>query len=171
MNTATRLFSAFNRFTSSTSLRAPIKAPSHPIMSKRSCSFASPIFEVESSEDFNEKVLQSPVPVIVDFHADWCGPCRTLGPRLEEKVSCFQKPDFYYSLCCNDIYMFQVRGRHGEVLMAKVNVDFAGEIATDFQITAVPTVISFRNGERVGSFQGVIDDADIDVFIDDAISQ
>ncbi|WKY10564.1 hypothetical protein Q1695_002714 [Nippostrongylus brasiliensis] len=115
---------------------------------QRFCS-TNVVFDVETVEDFTEKVVNSPSPVIVDFHADWCGPCRTLGPRLEEKVF----------------------GRNGAVVMAKINVDHAGELAMDYGITAVPTVMSFKNGERVGMFTGVIDDQQIDDFIDDAINQ
>ncbi|XGW02416.1 hypothetical protein V3C99_014447 [Haemonchus contortus] len=118
------------------------------VQPRRFCS-TNAIFDVETVEDFTEKVINSPQPVIVDFHADWCGPCRTLGPRLEEKVF----------------------GRNGAVLMAKINVDQAGELAMDYGITAVPTVMSFKNGERVGMFTGVIDDEQIDNFIDDAINQ
>uniref|UniRef100_A0A1I7XKS7 Thioredoxin domain-containing protein n=1 Tax=Heterorhabditis bacteriophora TaxID=37862 RepID=A0A1I7XKS7_HETBA len=108
----------------------------------------SPIFDIESVEEFTDKVVNSPTAVIVDFHADWCGPCRVLGPRLEEKVY----------------------GRNGDVMMAKINVDYAGELATDYGITAVPTVMSFKNGERIGMFTGVIDDEEIDKFIDDVIN-
>ncbi|KAE9416612.1 hypothetical protein Angca_005048, partial [Angiostrongylus cantonensis] len=94
------------------------------------------------------QVINSTSPVVVDFHADWCGPCRTLGPRLEEKVS----------------------GRNGAVLMAKINIDQAGELAMDYGVTAVPTVMSFKNGERIGMFTGVISDDEIDDFLDDAVN-
>ncbi|CAI4231543.1 unnamed protein product [Auanema sp. JU1783] len=115
----------------------------------RFCTAPELIFDVTSAEDFQEKVIESAVPVLVDFHADWCGPCRTLGPRLEEKV----------------------KGRQGEVVMAKINVDQAGEIAMDYQVTAVPTVISFKGGEAIYMFQGVIEDNDIDDFIERTLNQ
>ncbi|CAP29027.1 Protein CBR-TRX-2 [Caenorhabditis briggsae] len=106
------------------------------------------VFEIESSDDFNEKVIQSPVPVIVDFHADWCGPCQALGPRLEEKVN----------------------GQSGSVLLAKINVDYAGELAMDYGISAVPTVFAFKNGEKVSGFQGVLDDEQLDEFIENILA-
>ncbi|KJH52142.1 putative thioredoxin [Dictyocaulus viviparus] len=117
------------------------------ICSQRSCS-TNIVFSLDTVDEFTEKVVNSEVPVIVDFHADWCGPCRTLGPRLEEKVC----------------------GRKGAILMAKINVDHAGELAMDYGVTAVPTVMSFKNGERIGMFTGVINDDDIDDFLDDAIN-
>ncbi|PAV90751.1 hypothetical protein WR25_01613 isoform B [Diploscapter pachys] len=77
-------------------------------------SYCSPIFDVETQEDFEDKVINSPSPVIVDFHADWCGPCKSLGPRLEEKVL----------------------SRGGEVRLAKINVDAAADIAMDYQVSS-----------------------------------
>ncbi|CAD6193873.1 unnamed protein product [Caenorhabditis auriculariae] len=109
----------------------------------RNCS-DSVIFDIESVEDFTDKVISSSVPVIVDFHAEWCGPCKALGPRLEEKVL----------------------GRNGEVLLARINVDYAGELATDYGISAVPTIIAFKGGEKIGGFTGVLDDEQLDDFID-----
>ncbi|CAJ0568474.1 unnamed protein product, partial [Mesorhabditis spiculigera] len=102
------------------------------------------VFDVATTEEFEEHVLRSTIPVIVDFHADWCGPCKMLGPRLEQKV----------------------QGREGAVLMAKVNIDEAGDLADEFRVSAVPTVIGFQNGEVVAEFQGMIDDDQIDEFLD-----
>ncbi|GMR59445.1 hypothetical protein PMAYCL1PPCAC_29640, partial [Pristionchus mayeri] len=105
------------------------------------------VFAIESVEDFNEYVINSTTPVLVDFHADWCGPCKLLGPRLEEKVT----------------------NRAGSVLMAKVNVDDAGELASEWNITAVPTIMAFTNGECVGEFKGNVSDDELDSFIERAI--
>jgi len=70
-----------------------------------------------------------------------------LGPRLEAKVA----------------------ARGGTVLLAKVNVDYAADLAGDFDVRAVPTVIAFKNGNAVDKFQGVRDDDEIDAFIDDLV--
>ncbi|EFP11245.1 hypothetical protein GCK72_017538 [Caenorhabditis remanei] len=110
--------------------------------------FSASVFDIESSDDFNEKVIQSAVPVIVDFHADWCGPCQALGPRLEEKVN----------------------GQNGNVLLARINVDYAGELAMDYGISAVPTVFGFKNGEKVSGFKGVLDDEQLDEFIENLLA-
>ncbi|GMS80332.1 hypothetical protein PENTCL1PPCAC_2507, partial [Pristionchus entomophagus] len=105
------------------------------------------VFAIESVDDFNQYVINSPTPVLVDFHADWCGPCQLLGPRLEEKVA----------------------GRAGALLMAKVNVDDAGELASEWNISAVPTVMAFNNGECVGEFKGNVSDDELESFIERAI--
>ncbi|VDM60845.1 unnamed protein product [Angiostrongylus costaricensis] len=68
------------------------------------------------------------------------------------------------------IHCVRVSGRNGAVLMAKINVDQAGELAMDYGVTAVPTVMSFKNGERIGMFTGVISDDEIDDFLDDAVN-
>ncbi|CCD31024.1 Thioredoxin [Caenorhabditis elegans] len=114
----------------------------------RHFSHGASVFDIDSVEDFTEKVIQSSVPVIVDFHAEWCGPCQALGPRLEEKVN----------------------GRQGSVLLAKINVDHAGELAMDYGISAVPTVFAFKNGEKISGFSGVLDDEQLDDFIEDVLA-
>ena len=74
------------------------------------------------------------VPVVVDFWAPWCGPCKTLGPQLEDAV----------------------RGAKGAVKMVKVNVDEAQMIAGQLQIQSIPTVYAFYKGQPVDGFQGAV---------------
>jgi len=71
------------------------------------------------------------VPVIVDFWAPWCGPCKTLGPMLEDAV----------------------RAAKGAVKMVKINVDEAQQIAGQLQIQSIPTVYAFFKGQPVDGFQ------------------
>ncbi|VDN23027.1 unnamed protein product [Gongylonema pulchrum] len=106
------------------------------------------IFNIEGEEDFTEKVLRSSVPVLVDFYADWCGPCKMLGPRIEAKVL----------------------GRQGTVMLAKVNVDYAADLAMDYEVNAVPTVLAVRDGEVTGRFEGVQNDEELDQFIEDLLN-
>ncbi|VDM50336.1 unnamed protein product [Toxocara canis] len=105
------------------------------------------IFKVENDEEFTEKVISSPIPVLVDFYADWCGPCKMLAPRIEAKVI----------------------GRHGLLSLAKVNVDYAADLAMDYEVRAVPTVIAFKSGEPVDRFEGDHGDAHLDQFIDNLL--
>ncbi|WP_375229656.1 thioredoxin [Roseobacter sp. S98] len=84
------------------------------------------------------------VPVIVDFWAPWCGPCKTLGPQLEDAV----------------------RGAKGAVKMVKVNVDEAQMIAGQLQIQSIPTVYAFYKGQPVDGFQGAVPPSEIKAFID-----
>ncbi len=79
-----------------------------------------------SDADFDEKVLKSEKPVLVDFFADWCGPCKMIAPFLEELADEFA----------------------GKVKIAKLNVDQNVAVATKYGIRAMPTLILFENGEQ-----------------------
>ena len=84
------------------------------------------------------------VPVIVDFWAPWCGPCKTLGPMLEAAVT-------------------EARGK---VRMVKVNVDQAQTIAAQLRIQSIPTVYAFWQGQPVDGFQGAVPGSELKAFVD-----
>lgn len=86
-------------------------------------------------------------PVIVDFWAPWCGPCKTLGPQLEAAVVAAK----------------------GAVKMVKVNVDEAQSIAGQLQIQSIPTVYAFWKGQPVDGFQGAVPQSEITAFVDRVI--
>lgn len=84
------------------------------------------------------------IPVIVDFWAPWCGPCKTLGPMLEAEVA-------------------KAKGR---VVMAKVNVDENQMIASQLRVQSIPTVYAFYKGQPVDAFQGALPQGELKKFID-----
>lgn len=88
------------------------------------------------------------VPVIVDFWAPWCGPCKTLGPMLEDAV----------------------RVAKGAVKMAKVNVDEAQAIAGQLQIQSIPTVFAFHKGQPIDGFQGAVPQSELQAFVDRVVT-
>ena len=89
------------------------------------------IIHVDNLNEFNEKIASD--RVLVDFFATWCGPCKMLSPILEE---------------------VDARGEAGNLLIIKVDVDEAGEIAAKYGIQSIPTLILFENGKAVKSQLG-----------------
>jgi len=79
-----------------------------------------------SDADFEEQVINSEQPVLVDFYADWCGPCKMIAPFLMELADEFK----------------------GKVKIAKLNVDQNAQAATRFGVRSIPTLILFENGEQ-----------------------
>lgn len=86
-----------------------------------------------TAESFEQQVLHAPVPVLVDFYAPWCGPCKMLHPVLDSLAAEFA----------------------GRVKVLKVNVDEAPALAAQFDIAAVPTLLLFRDGEAVDLVEGL----------------
>ena len=86
-----------------------------------------------TSENFKEEVLQSDKPVLVDFWASWCGPCRMLSPVLEE-----------------------LGEEHPEIKICKVNTDDERELAMSFGIDSRPCVISFQGGKQIDKSVGFV---------------
>ena len=81
---------------------------------------------------FEEEVLKSNIPVVVDFWAEWCGPCRAIAPVLEELSKEFS----------------------GKVKIVKLNVDENQNYASQYGIRSIPTLIAFKNGELVNQVMG-----------------
>ncbi|CAL8240534.1 thioredoxin, mitochondrial [Gadus morhua] len=106
-------------------------------------------FNVQDHDDFTERVINSQLPVLVDFHAQWCGPCKILGPRLEKAVG----------------------KQKGRVAMAKVDIDDHTDLAIEYGVSAVPTVIAIRGGDVIDQFVGIKDDDQLDSFVSKLIGQ
>ena len=83
--------------------------------------------------DFQAEVLESEQPVLVDFWAPWCGPCRVVAPVLEE-----------------------IAGERPELKLVKLNIDENQQTAMNYQILAIPTMVLFRNGQEAKRIQGAM---------------
>ncbi|MCC8130648.1 MAG: thioredoxin [Oscillospiraceae bacterium] len=86
---------------------------------------------VLTNENFETEVLGSDKPVIIDFWAEWCGPCRMMSPVVDE-----------------------IAEEHEEFKVCKCNVDEAPQLANKFQVTAIPTIVMIKNGELAATAVG-----------------
>jgi len=94
---------------------------------------------VRSAEDFDELVRDSPTPVLVDFWAAWCGPCRAVAPELQALA----------------------RQRSGSIVVAKVDTEALPEVASRFGIRSIPTMVLFRGGKEVNRVSGAMSASEI----------
>lgn len=96
-----------------------------------------------SSNNFSQEVLQSPIPVLVDFWATWCGPCRALAPKIEAVAKSFA----------------------GKVKIGKIDVDQNPELAAKYGVRSIPTLVFFKNGSTAGQLVGNVPQDSIEQLI------
>lgn len=91
-----------------------------------------------TSENFESEVLQSDKPVLIDFYADWCGPCKMLSPIVDE-----------------------VAEENTDIKVVKINVDNAQDLAMKYQVMSIPTLVVIKDGKEVNRSVGLIDKTDV----------
>ena len=91
-----------------------------------------------NDDTFEQEVLKSNIPVLIDFYADWCGPCKMLSPTVDE-----------------------VAAENDDIKVVKVNVDESQNVAIKYQVMSIPTLVVIKNGNEINRSVGVIDKAEI----------
>ncbi len=95
-----------------------------------------------TAQNFEQEVLRSDKPVLIDFWASWCGPCRMLSPVVDE-----------------------IADEHPEIKVGKVNVDEQTELAIRFGVSGIPMLILFKDGKNIDSSMGVVPKSAIEKMI------
>ena len=91
-----------------------------------------------NKENFKTEILDSKEPILVDFFATWCGPCNMLSPILEN-----------------------ISNTRADFNIAKVNIDELRDLAIDYEVEVVPTLLIFKNGKVVGIIEGLVSEEEI----------
>ena len=97
--------------------------------------------------NFQKEVLESPLPVLLDFWAEWCNPCRMIAPSIEQLAETYK----------------------GKVIVGKVNVDAESDLALRFDINSIPTLMVFKDGQVAAQKVGAFPKHDIETMIKDAL--
>ena len=109
---------------------------------------ANALIKHVSDSDFEAEVLQSSQPVLVDYWAEWCGPCKMIAPILDEVAT----------------------GYEGKLQVAKMNVDENRDIPAKFGIRGIPTLMLFKNGQLAATKVGAMSKAQMTAFIDEQLT-
>jgi thioredoxin 2 len=129
-------FDALNRTTRCGQCKNPLIAPDAPI-------------EIPDTASFDAAAAKSVLPVVIDFWAPWCGPCRMVAPELERLA----------------------RSTAGRYLIVKVNTDEQTELAARFRIRSIPTMAVVFRGQEIARTAGARPAADIQAFVDQAVAE
>ncbi|MDD2713368.1 MAG: thioredoxin TrxA [Simplicispira sp.] len=109
---------------------------------------ASELIKHLSDSDFEANVLQASSPVLVDYWAEWCGPCKMIAPILDEVATTYQ----------------------GRLQIAKMNVDENREVPAKFGIRGIPTLMLFKDGQLAATKVGAMSKAQLVAFIDEQLA-
>ena len=101
-----------------------------------------------NSQNFEQDVLKSSIPVLVDFSADWCGPCKMMAPVIDELADMYE----------------------GEMKVGKINVDQSPDIAQKYNVMSIPMFAFFKNGEVVETAVGALNKAKLQGIIDKVLA-
>ena len=102
-----------------------------------------------TDDNFDEVVRNSQIPVVVDFWAEWCGPCRMLGPTIDELANDYEET----------------------VVVGKINVDNNSQVTSEFGIRSIPTVLIFKDGVVVDKVVGAVPKATLQSKLDDLLAK
>ena len=101
-----------------------------------------------SDTNFEQEVMQSPTPVLVDLWAAWCGPCRLIAPVVEELAGTYA----------------------GKIKMGKVNVDDYPQLAAQYRVMNIPTLLLFKGGQEVDRIVGVVPKQELSRHLDQLLT-
>lgn len=101
-----------------------------------------------TTANFEEEVLKSELPVLVDFYADWCGPCKMMGPIVKEMADAYD----------------------GKMKIGKLNIDEEMDIAQKYRVMSIPTFIIFKNGQAVETMVGGMPKSELEAKIKQALA-